>query len=74
LLYFVLEIEKSPIHPPSWSIDPYTFAPKNAKMIIGRSSAIKGKVRGIQLQRFGGKYVDQGGGRASTKNEGGRET
>jgi len=24
LLYFVLEIEKGPIHPPSWSIDPYT--------------------------------------------------
>ncbi|KAG2602630.1 hypothetical protein PVAP13_5KG699501 [Panicum virgatum] len=24
LLYFVLEIEKGPIHPPSWSIDPYS--------------------------------------------------
>jgi len=23
LLYFVLEIEKGPIHPLSWSIDPY---------------------------------------------------
>ena len=23
MLYFVLEIEKGPIHPPSWSIDPY---------------------------------------------------
>jgi hypothetical protein len=25
LLYLVLEIEKGPIHPPSWSIDPFTF-------------------------------------------------
>ena len=24
MLYCVLEIEKGPIHPPSWSIDPFT--------------------------------------------------
>jgi hypothetical protein len=24
LLYLVLEIEKGPIHPPSWSIDPFS--------------------------------------------------
>jgi hypothetical protein len=27
LLYLVLEIKKGPIHPPSWSIDPFTLTP-----------------------------------------------
>jgi hypothetical protein len=27
LLYLVLEIEKGPIHPPSWSIDPFNIHP-----------------------------------------------
>jgi hypothetical protein len=27
LLYLVLEIEKGPIHPPSWSIDPFNNLP-----------------------------------------------
>jgi hypothetical protein len=30
LLYLVLEIEKGPIHPPSWSIDPFTLLDRSS--------------------------------------------
>ena len=35
LLYFVLEIEKGPIHPPSWSIDPYNGAYLDETLRLG---------------------------------------
>jgi hypothetical protein len=33
LLYFILEIEKGPIHPPSWSIDPHNSKCSNNKLM-----------------------------------------
>jgi len=48
LLYFVLEFEKGPIHPPSWSIDPYRGARSGAHREAPRVCAQRAGV--VQLR------------------------